>query len=182
MCKMSWTARYVELHISLIDLGHSQSFSILPCTYKHFSLLISGKYTRCIYNTDIYLYQLSKFLRLRLMIFIIQGFQTIVFMFVIFTMFWSICPLAFFKCLSNSGVCMEIWTRSFIQSMGVTCSDSVNHNRVLYCYSPAVRIEPAMLAQSWLQATYTIQEYLYSVMVNRIRISNLPPTTTTWIK
>ena len=31
------------------------------------------------------------------------------------------------RCLSNN---MELWTTSFIESTGVACSDSVNHNQV----------------------------------------------------
>ena len=74
---------------------------------------------------------LSKFLRQSLMIFIIKGFRTIVFIFiVIFTTFRPICPLAFFKCLSNSETFMELRTTSFIESTEVACSDSVRHNRV----------------------------------------------------
>ena len=66
-----------------------------------------------------------------LSIFIIKGFQTIVFIFiVIFTTFRPICPPAFFRCLSNSGTFTELWTTSFTESMGVACSDSVSHNRV----------------------------------------------------
>ena len=53
------------------------------------------------------------------MIFIIQGFWTIVFIFiVIFTTFWLICPLAFFRCLSNSGAYMELQTMSFFNPQG----------------------------------------------------------------
>ena len=45
-------------------------------------------------------------------------------------MFRPMCP-AFFRCfLSNSGVYIELQTMSFIQSMGVTCSYSVNYNQV----------------------------------------------------
>ena len=44
---------------------------------------------------------LHKFLRWSLMIFIIKGFRTIVFI-IISTMFRLICPQVFFKCLSNS--------------------------------------------------------------------------------
>ena len=40
-------------------------------------------------------------------------------------------PLAFFRCLSNSGTFTELWTASFIESTGVACSDSVSHNWVL---------------------------------------------------
>ena len=65
------------------------------------------------------------------MIFIIKGFQTIFFIFIaISTTLQPICPLAFFRCLSNSGTFMELGTTSFIESMEVACSDSVSHNQV----------------------------------------------------
>ena len=74
---------------------------------------------------------MSKFLRRSLLIFIIKGFRTIVFIFIaISTMFRPICPPAFFRCFSNSGTFTELRTTSFIESTGVACSDSVNHNRV----------------------------------------------------
>ena len=74
---------------------------------------------------------LSKFLRRSLLIFIIKGFRTIVFIFIVIsTTFRPICPLAFFGCLSNSGTFTEIWTTSFIETTGLACSDSVSHNRV----------------------------------------------------
>ena len=64
-------------------------------------------------------------------IFIIKGFQTIVFIFIVIsTTFRPICPPAFFRCLSNSGTFTEFQTTSFIETMGVACSDSVCHNRV----------------------------------------------------
>ena len=48
--------------------------------------------------------ELSKFMRRGLMIFIIKGFQTIVFIFIVISStFRSICPPTFFRCLSNSG-------------------------------------------------------------------------------
>ena len=38
-------------------------------------------------------------------IFIIKGFWTIVFIFIVIsTMFWLICPLAFFRCLSKKKI------------------------------------------------------------------------------
>ena len=65
------------------------------------------------------------------MIFIIKDFRTIVFIFIVIsTTFRSICPPAFFRCLSNSGTITELRTTSFIESTGVACSDSVGHNRV----------------------------------------------------
>ena len=82
-------------------------------------------------------------------IFIIKVFRTIVFIFIVIsTMFQPICPPAFFRCLSNSGTFTELRTTSFIETTGVTCSDSVCHNRVQVLsipvyYSPVVRIEPA---------------------------------------
>ena len=63
--------------------------------------------------------------------FIIKGFWTIVFIFIVIsTMFRPIRPLAFFRCLSNSGTYTELRITSFIESTRVTCSDSVSHNRV----------------------------------------------------
>ena len=64
------------------------------------------------------------------MIFIIKGFQTIVFIFIVIsTTFRPICPPAFFRCLLNSGTFTELRTTSFIETR-VACSDSVSHNRV----------------------------------------------------
>ena len=73
--------------------------------------------------------KLSEFLRQNLMIFIIKGFQTIVSIFIVIsTMFWPICPPTFFRCLSNSGTYIELRATSFIESVGITCSDSISHN------------------------------------------------------
>ena len=58
-------------------------------------------------------------------------FRTIVFIFIfISTTFQSIGPPVYFRCLSNSGTYTELWTKSFIKSAGVTCPNSVNHNRI----------------------------------------------------
>ena len=38
--------------------------------------------------------------------------------------------LAFLRCLSNLGIFTELQTKSFIESTGVACSDSVSHNWV----------------------------------------------------
>ena len=82
-------------------------------------------------------------------IFIIKVFRIVVFIFIVVsTMFQPICSPAFFRCLSNSGTFTELQTTSFIETMGVACSDSVCHNRVQVSsipvyYSPVVRIEPA---------------------------------------
>ena len=87
------------------------------------------------------------FLRQSLMIFIIKGFLTIVFIFIVIsTMFWPICSPAFFRCLSNSGTYTELQTTSFTESMGITCSDSINHNQV-----QVLRISVLLLAccQDW---------------------------------
>ena len=74
---------------------------------------------------------LSKFLRRSLMIFIIKGFQTIVFNFILISaMFRPICPPAFFRCLSNSRTYTELRATSFIEPTGFACSDSVSHNRI----------------------------------------------------
>ena len=66
-----------------------------------------------------------------MVIIIIKSFRIIVFMFtVISTTFRSICPPAFFRSLSNSGTLTELRTTYFIESMVVTCSDSLSHNQV----------------------------------------------------
>ena len=65
------------------------------------------------------------------LVLIIKGFWIIVFIFIVIsTTFQLICPLAFFRCLLNLGTYMQLRTTSFIESTGVACSDSVNHNRV----------------------------------------------------
>ena len=72
-------------------------------------------------------------------IFIIKGFQTIVFIFIVIsTTFRQICPPAFFRCLSNSGTFTELRTTSFIETTGVACSYSVSHNRVQVLSIPAL--------------------------------------------
>ena len=59
---------------------------------------------------------LSRFLIRSLMIFIIKGFRTIVFIFIVIsTTLRSICPPAFFKCLSNSGTFTELQTTRIIK-------------------------------------------------------------------
>ena len=81
------------------------------------------------------------------LIFIIKGFRTIVFIFnVIFTTFWPICPLAFFRCLSNLGTFTELRTTSFIESTGVACSDFVSHNRVQVLSIPVLLLA---CSQDW---------------------------------
>ena len=66
-----------------------------------------------------------------IVIFIIKCFRTIAFIFIVIsTTFRPICPPAFFRCLSNSGTFTEHRTTSFIESTGITCSDSVFHNWV----------------------------------------------------
>ena len=51
----------------------------------------------------------EQFISKQILIFIIKGFQTIVFIF-ISTTFRPICPTAFFRCLSNSGTATELRT------------------------------------------------------------------------
>ena len=64
-------------------------------------------------------------------IFIIKGFQTIVFIFIVIsTTFRPMCPPGFFRCLSNSRTFTELRTSSFIECTGVACSYSFSHNRV----------------------------------------------------
>ena len=92
---------------------------------------------------------MSKFLRRILLIFIIKIFRTIVFIFIVIsTTFRLICPPAFFRCLSNSGIFSELRTTSFIETTGVACSNSVSHNRVQVLSSDNV-----VQVQSSLQAS-----------------------------
>ena len=74
-------------------------------------------YSNCVQTNDlckielfeIELFELSKFLRWSMRIFIIKGFRTILFIFIVIsTTFRLICPLAFFRCLSNSGTFTEL--------------------------------------------------------------------------
>ena len=89
----------------------------------------------------------TKFLRRSWEIFIIKAFRTFVFIFIIIsTMFQQICPLAFFRCLSNSGTFTELRTTSFIESTGVACSDSVGHNRVQVLGIPVLLL---VCSQDW---------------------------------
>ena len=75
--------------------------------------------------------ELDFFYYLQIIIFIIKGFWTVVFIFIVIsTMLRLINPPVFFRCLSNSGTFMELRTTSFIESTGVACSDSINHNWV----------------------------------------------------
>ena len=80
-------------------------------------------------------------------IFIIKGFRTIVFIFIVISStFRSICPPAFFRCLSNSGTFTELRTASFIESTGVACSDSVCHNRVQVLTIPVLLLACVILS------------------------------------
>ena len=96
----------------------------------------------------LYIYDVvSKFLRRSLMILIIKGFRTIVFIFIVIsTTFRPICPSAFFRCWSNSGTFTELQTTSFIESTGVACSDSVSHNRVQVLSIPVLLLT---CSQDW---------------------------------
>ena len=55
-------------------------------------------------------------------------------------------PPTFFWYLSNSGTFTELRTTSFIESTGVTCSDSVSHNRVQVLSIPVVLLA---CSQDW---------------------------------
>ena len=94
------------------------------------------------------------------MIFIIKGFRTIVFIFIVIsTTFLSICPPAFFRCLSNSGTFTELRTTSFIESTEVACSDSVSHNRVQVLSTPVLLLG---CSQDWscnLQIIVSLEAY-----------------------
>ena len=76
-----------------------------------------------------------------------MGFWTIVFIFIVIsTTFRPICPPTFFRCLSNLGAFTELRTTSFIESTGVTYSDSVCHNRVQVLSIPVLLLT---CSQDW---------------------------------
>ena len=79
--------------------------------------------------------------------FIIKGFRTIVFIFIVIsTTFRPICPPAFFRCLSNSGTFTELRTTSFIESTGVAHSDCLSHNWVKMLSIPVLLL---VCSQDW---------------------------------
>ena len=91
--------------------------------------------------------QKTKEKKFRKKLFIFLSFRVFGLLFiVIFTTFRSICPPAFFRCLSNSGTYTELRTTSFIESTGVTCSDSVRHNRVQVLSIPVLLLT---CSQDW---------------------------------
>ena len=96
------------------------------------------------------------------MIFIIKGFRTIVAIyFVIFTQrFGRYVLRPFFRCLSNSGTFTELRTTSFIESMGVACSDSVSHNRVQVLSIPVLLLACSQDWTSNLQMIVSLEAYL----------------------
>ena len=106
------------------------------------------------------------------MIFNINGFRTIIFIFIVIsTTFRSICPSVFFGCFSNSWTYMELRTTSFIESMGVTCSDSVSHNWVqvltipvlLLACSQDITCNPQMIDMEPTPVTVTLSVLLDSL-------------------
>ena len=81
------------------------------------------------------------------MIIIIKGFRTIVFIFIVIsTTFRSIYPPAFFGFLSNLGTFTELQTMSFIESTGVTCSNSISYNRIQVLSIPVLLLA---CSQDW---------------------------------
>ena len=116
------------LSLGLTELNH---MLMLNWTFWNRTVLA---FKLCTYAKQVFKKELFRHLNFVLMlnwIFIIMGFRTIVFIFIVIsTTFRSICPPAFFWCLSNSGTFTELRTTSFIESTVVACSDSVSHNRV----------------------------------------------------
>ena len=91
-------------------------------------------------NTTTNTLRVSKAIKINIEeIFILKGFRTIVFIFIVIsTTFRPICPPAFFRCLSNSRTFTELRTTSFIETTWVASSDSVSHNRVQMISIPAL--------------------------------------------
>ena len=130
--KISYIYIYIYIYIyeKLIKCFRPDYKVMIFCIYKSCSCInVKIMFSEYIY---IYIYNIMyTFLRRSLVILIIKGFRTIVFIFIVIsTTFRPICPPAFFGCLSNSGTFTELRTTSFIESTGVAFSDSVSHNRV----------------------------------------------------
>ena len=110
LCEMQLVSSRIWTHVVV---------SISPLRQISFKILKEERNLGNIFKMTLesYIYKVLlwfEFLRWNL-IFIVQGFWTIVLIFiVIFTAFWLICPPAFFRCLSNLGAYMELQTTSFI--------------------------------------------------------------------
>ena len=86
-------------------------------------------------------------IKLDIYFFIIKGFRTIVFIFIVIsTTFRPICHPAFFRGLSNSGTYTELWTTSFIESTWIAWYDSVSHNWVQVSSIPVLLLA---CSQDW---------------------------------
>ena len=81
--------------------------------------------------------KLSKILWWSLIIVIFKNIQTIDLIFIVMLTFRTICFSAFFKCfMSNLRVHTESVTEPFILTIGVDCSNSVNHDQgQMFSYS-----------------------------------------------
>ena len=118
-----WYLKVVPSHIPVTNLISQLSFSETSChiKFKEFSL----PYYLPIAGVGIVKFipfpRVNYFVKCKQpsQIFIIKGFRTIVFIFiVIYTTFQPICPPAFFRCLLNLGTYTELWTTSFVESTG----------------------------------------------------------------
>ena len=72
---------------------------------------------------------------------------------------------------------MELWTTSFIESMGVACSDSVSHNRVQVLSIPVLLLA---CCQDWtcnLQMIVSLEAYVVEYFLFAIT----PRSTLSWI-
>ena len=113
------------------------------------SVIFSNFNSLCYYNLILIIFEFSHNSNIFIswiMLFIIKGFRTVAFIIIVIsTAFRLICPLAFFRCLSNLGTFTEFRTTSFIESTRVACSDSVSHNQVQVLSIPVL-----LLAFRWL--------------------------------
>ena len=113
-----------------------------PILYLHnewiISLFLKLKYTHTYIHTYIHI---TKHM------YIIKGSRIIDFIFIVIsTMFRPICPPVFFRPLSKNGNYVELRTTSFIESLGVTCSDSINHKWVQMLRTPILLLA---CSQDW---------------------------------
>ena len=120
------------------------------------------------------------------MIFIIKGFRTIVFIFIVISItFRPICPSAFFRCLSNSGTFTELRTTSFMESTEVTCSDSVSHNRVQVLSIPVLLLACSQASNNKKKKKKKKKRWIYSYISATMfdkHLLMLQPYDSSWAK
>ena len=102
----------------------------------------------------------------------LRDFRTIVFIFIVISTFWPICPPAFFRCLLNSGTFTELLTTSFIESghnwvqalsipvLLLVCSQdwTCNLQMIVSLEATPITVMPCVLLDNseWIFGTYKL--------------------------